>query len=237
MASADWTELTGSLSGSSVERGVTAGIPRPPGGGSFVYGMNSLDLSDGAVGLFYNAVNFAPMAKGGSVRGAVKRGVSGGALNFAPMLFVCLGGATVNDTAYILGLEDADPHHLVLRKGSLITGVPSSPVSAPPTQGVLRKSSVGYAIDTWLHLRLDAVVNLNGDVVLNVFANDLTVMGADVSTPTWAAVPGMDRFIDDTLQVNTGSAPLTSGRAGFAGRTKDVTRRMFWDHAEIIRQL
>lgn len=235
MAQADWTELTGSLSGAVVDRGVTTGVARASGGGSFLYGMNSLDTSVGAVGLFANLTNFAPLAKGGSIRGAIQRGIGGGPLGFAPLLFIGLQGTTVNDVGYLLGLEDADPHHIVLRKGALSGGLPNVAIASPPNQGVLRKSSVGYSAGTWLQLRLDMVVNLNGDVVLNCFQNDIAANG--IASPIWTAIPGVDQYIDDTLQVNTGSAPYTSGRAGWGGTTKDVTRRMFFDEIEVFRQL
>ena len=35
MASTDWTYLNDGLDIATVDRGVTAGIPRPPGGGAF----------------------------------------------------------------------------------------------------------------------------------------------------------------------------------------------------------
>jgi hypothetical protein len=80
------------------------------------------------------------------------------------------------------------------------------------------------------------VVNLNGDVLLQVFQNDL-VAHALGTAPSWAAVPGMGEFIDDALGINSGSQPFTSGRAGFGFFTKDVTRRGFLDHVEVFRQL
>src|SRR4051812_41874159 len=103
MASTDWTLINDALSAGSVARGVTAGAPRPNGGGSFVYGMATLDTSPGVVALFTNQANFAPMAKGVSVRGCLKRGISGGPLNFAPFLFGGLQGPTSADAAYLLG--------------------------------------------------------------------------------------------------------------------------------------
>lgn len=234
MAEADWTVLTNSLAAGSVKRGVTGGITRPNGGGNFLYGFNSLDSSQGVVGLFTNQVNFAPMAKGGSVRAAIKRGIGGGKTNFAPFIFICLGGALVTDQGYMLGLGDSDPHRIILRKGALTGGLPDAAVTSPPTSGVLRKSTATYSEDTWLHLRLDAVVNTNGDVVLNVYRNDLAANS--VASPVWAAIDGMAQFIDDALGVNSGSAPFTSGRGGFGFQTKDVTRRSYFDHLEILRQ-
>lgn len=233
MAETDWTFLNDGLDAATVDRGVTTGIARPPGGGSFLFGMNSLSTAQGVVGLFTNQVNFAPMAKGGSIRGAVQRGVSGGPLNFAPFLFIGLQGPSVNDLGYLLGLGDGDPHHIVLRKGVLSAGLPDVP---PGTQGVLRRSTATFLPGTWVHLRLDMIVNLNGDVLLQVFQNDLALHPLG-GAPSWAAVPGMSEFIDDALGINSGSQPFTSGRAGFGFFTKDVTRRGFFDHVEVLRQL
>ncbi len=233
MAETDWTYLNDGLDAAAVDRGVTTGVARPPGGGNFVFGLNSLATAQGAVGLFTNQVNFAPMAKGGSVRGAIQRGQSGGPLNFAPFLFIGQQGPSVNDHAYLLGLADGDPHHIVLRKGALSGGLPDI---APGTQGVLRRSTGTFLPATWLHLRLDMVVNLNGDVLLQVFQNDLVAHPLGTA-PSWAAVPGMDQFIDDALGINSGSQPFTSGRAGFGFFTKDVTRRGFFDQVEVYRQL
>lgn len=234
MAESNWTELTNSLAAPSLARGVTHGIARPPGGGNFCYGWNSRDTAQGVHGLFTNQVDFAPMAKGGSVRGAIQRGISGGPLNFSVMFFIGLQGTLVSDLAYLLGLSDADPHHIILRKGSPASGVPDD---APGSSGVLRRSADTFAPGTWLHLRLDMIANPSGDVILKVFQNDLTVPGASVVTPDWKGIPGMDDFVDDALGINSGSPPYTSGRAGFAFFKKDVTRRGFVDHVEIMRQI
>jgi hypothetical protein len=233
MAQTDWTFLDDGLDAAATDRGVTTGIARPPGGGNFVFGFNSLSTAQGAVGLFTNQVNFAPMAKGGSVQGAIQRGLSGGPLNFAPFLFIGLQGPSVNDLGYLLGLGDGDPHHIVLRKGAPATGLPDV---SPGTQGVLSRSTATFAPATWLHLRLDMIGNENGDVLLQVFQNDLVAQPLG-SPPKWIAVPGMDQVIDDTLAINTGSAPFTSGRAGFGLFTKDVTRRAFFDAISVARQL
>ena len=42
MAEADWTYLNDGLDIATVDRGVNAGIARPPGGGSFLYAFNTL---------------------------------------------------------------------------------------------------------------------------------------------------------------------------------------------------
>lgn len=235
MSEADWTELSDGLSAGSLISGVTAGLVVPPGGGSFVYGFNSLDVSPGARGLFVNLTNFAPMAKGGSITGAIQRGLSGGPTGFAPMLYIGLQGPSVNDQGYLLGLADGDPAHVLLKKGTIVAGL-ADLAPDPPANGILRRSTGTKAIDEWVHLRLDMVFNDNGDVVLKVFENDLDAQPLGVA-PVWLAIAGMADFIDDVLQVNSGSAPLTSGRGGFAFQKDDVTRRGALDHLTLSRQL
>jgi len=240
MASTDWTFLNDGLDIATVDRGVTAGVARPPGGGSFLYAFNSLAAVEGCVALFANLVDFAPMAKGGSIRGVVQRGPGGGPTGFSPFLYLCCQGNSVNDQAYLLGLSDDDPHRVVLRKGTVTTGLPDA--DGP---GVLLKSSESFAQETWLHLRLDVIVNANGDVVLKVFRNDLDAHALG-TPPDWLPVPGMApaaeggleaHFIDDHLGINSGSQPLTSGRGGFGFSVRDVTRRGFFDHLELYRQV
>lgn len=242
MAQSDWVTIGGSLGTGVVDRGVTAGIAPPTGGGSFVYGFNSLDIGNGAVVLSNTQVNFAPMVKGGSVRAAMKRGLGGGLNGFAPFLFIGLPGVspTVADVAYMLGLSDGDPNHIVLRKGPLNEGIPDSGVDPDGDDGILLRSTDGYDVNVWHHLRLDMIVQGNGDVLLQCFRNAGSVAG-----PTWVAIPGMEGplspaisgFVDDALAVNTGTAPILQGRAGFGFWVSDVTRRAFFDHIEVLRQL
>jgi len=231
MAEADWTYLNDGLDIATVDRGVTAGIARPPGGGSFLFAFNSLAAVQGAVGLFCNLVDFAPMAKGASIRGCVQRGPGGGPTGFSPFMFLSCQGNSVNDTAYLLGLSDDDPHRIVLRKGAVAVGIPDS--EGP---NVLLASGESFSQGTWLHLRLDVIVNDNGDVVLKVLRNDLGAHPLG-SPPDWQAVPGMVEFIDDHLGINSGSQPLTSGRGGFGMSVADVTRRGYFDHLELLRQV
>lgn len=231
MSETDWSYLNDGLDIATVDRGVTAGISRPPGGGSFLFAFNSLAAVRGAVGLFANLPSFAPMAKGGSIRGALQRGAGGGPTAFSPFLFLCCQGNSVNDSAYLLGLSDDDPHRIVLRKGSVAVGLPDA--DGP---GVLLKSAASYSQGTWLHMRLDVIVNANGDVVLKVLQNDLAAHPLG-SAADWQPVPGMVEFIDDQLGINSGSQPLTSGRGGFGFAVKDVTRRSYFDHLELLRQV
>jgi hypothetical protein len=243
MGETDWTYLSDALDAASLDRGSTTGETPPSGGGSFVFGFNSLVTTQGAAGKFTNQTNFAPTPalKGGSIRGAIKRGVSAGDINFSPCFFMLCQGTSVNDHAYILGLSDEEPSHIVLVKKPIVEGLPTSPVAL--SDGVLQVSSGTYAKDTWLHLRLDAIVNLNGDVLLQAFANDLT--SNDVASPVWDTISGMtSAFVDDQLGVNSQLAgvhasfyqPFTSGRMGVGFFTKDISRRGWFDHLECYRQ-
>ena len=117
------------------------------------------------------------------------------------------------------------------RKGAVTVGLPTA--DGP---GVLLKSAASFAQATWLHLRLDVIVNTNGDVVLKVFQNDLALHALG-TPPDWQPVSGMVEFIDDHLGINSGSQPLTSGRGGFGFSVKDVTRRAYFDHLELFRQV
>lgn len=230
MAKEDWTYLNDGLDWHVLARGATAGISPPPGGGSFAYAFNSLASVTGAVGLFVKLDTFAPMEKGGSIRGCIQRGPGGGPTGFSPFLFLCAQGDSVNDTAYLLGLSDEDPHRIVLRKGSMAVGIPDS-----DGQDTLLVSGESYTQGSWLQIRLDAVVNGNGDVVLRAMMSDLE--GHNAGAPNWVAIPGMEEFIDDAVSISSGSAPLTSGRAGFGMAVKDVTRRAYFDQIEVMRQV
>jgi hypothetical protein len=230
VAEADWTYLKDGLDLAAVARGVTAGIARPPGGGQFLFGFNSLAAVQGAAGLFVSIQNFAPMPKGGSIRACLQRGPSGGPTGFSPFLFLSAQGPSVNDTAYLLGLSDDDPHRIVLRKAPIALGA-----GAAADLGILLRSADSFAQGTWLHLRLDVIANPNGDVVLAVFQNDLATHALGTA-PDWVPVNGMQSFIDDRLAVNTGSMPLTSGRGGFGCAVKDTTRRSFFDALEVLAQ-
>jgi hypothetical protein len=239
MSSTDWTLLEGSLEATDCTRGVTAGVARPAGGGDFVYGFNSINLTPGVVALHANQQGFAPLASGGTVRGAIQRGASAGPENFAPFFFAALQGTTVDDMAYLLGLGDDDPHHIVLKKGALSAGLEDA---EPDGFGVLMRSTNAYTPGTWLHLRLDVIRQGSGDVLLQVFQNDLTKN--PVTSPAWEIVPGMEGpfagsfhgYVDDALGVNTGSNPLVGGRIGFGFYTSDTQRRGFFDHIQVGRQ-
>lgn len=231
MGETDWTYQTEGLDAAAVRRGVTAAVPPPPGGGDFVFALHSTVVTRGAVALALSQTDFTPTAKGASVRGCLQRGPSGGPTGFAPYLFAAAQGASVNDVAYLLGLTDEDPHRVALVKGALVRGIP-----AGDDASVLLVSSESYLPGRWHHLRLDAITNPNGDVVLVVLANDLAAhpLGA---APAWTPIAGMPTLIDDPLGIRTGTPALTAGRIGFGFASRDVTRRAAFDHLELYRQL
>ncbi len=241
MASSDWQEIADELSSSSAPRGpVTSAVVTPPnGGGSFTFGVHTADNSPGVVAFYSTLADFAPAAKGGTISGCIQKGTSGGGDKFSPFLFICLGGTDSTDLAYMLGLDMSSAPRLVLRKGQLTSGIPAV---APGSQGVLRRSASTFAIAEWLHVRLDAIKQPTGDILLRVFKNDLTANS--VSSPVWAAVSGLSDFTDDSLGVNSSAvgitgadaAPLTSGRMGFGMYASDVNRNSYFDHVKPERQ-
>lgn len=225
--------LVNSIDNTALRSGVTSGITPPGGGGSFVYGFNSRATGfDGARALKYTGTNFNPVPanKGGRITGAMIRLPSGGLTGFAPFLYLCEQANDASGNAYMLGLQDDDPSYIVLRKGSLAEGLPAGLVGE---NGVLRKSSEAVSADTWVHLRLDVIVQGTGDVLLQVYRST----SGDVTAPVWVAVAGMDQFIDDSLGVNSGSLPLNGGRVGFGMYANDISRRAAFDHLTIARQL
>lgn len=239
MSETNWNFLSSSLAAASVARGVSAGFTVPNGGGSYVFGFHSLDSSAGAVGLYCNETDFSPLvddsanAAGGSISGAIKRGTSGGATGFSSYFFIGLQGDTTADKGYLLGLSDNDPYEIILYKGAIANGLD------PTADGVLATSATTYNPDTWHHLRLDMIVNPNGDVVLNVYESDLDTYA--VTAPTWVAVSGISQFIDDALGVNSGLAgntdlPYTGGRVGYGFTTEEAARRAYFDHVVVQRQ-
>lgn len=236
MASLDWTELTNSLSAPNLARGVTSGTSKPNGGGQFTFAMNTLTATPGAYGRRATPqapnTNFAPLPSGGDISMAMVRAAGGGLTGWSVFAFIGLQDVDVSDLGYFLGLSDGNPCHIELRKGALSQGLPDE--SPGGVNKILRQSAGVVAIDTWVHLRLEMVTNANGDVILNCYQNDL---GSNlVTAPVWTPISGMASFVDDVAGINTGSAPFTSGHAGFAGVFSDITRRAYVDHVTLARQ-
>lgn len=247
MGQLDWKDIGGSLSIATLARGVTNGIARPPSSiaNDFVYGYNSLDATvTGAHGKYVDLAGFTPTGSllsvpdgGGSIRAAVKRVSSPNNTGMSPMLFFCGQGApvSVNDYCYILGLLDADPYKIVLAKAQLVSGL----VASDENVEILAQSSDEYAMGDGLyhHLRLDAIVEPNGDVLLKCFENDLTANPIG-DPPSWQAIAGFPTggYVDDVLQIATGSPPLWGGYCGFAFQVADsLNRRGAFDAVEAYR--
>lgn len=239
MAQADWNFLTNVAPTNVIARGVVytaVDITPPNGGGDFVFGFNSISNTPGSVGLHLSAVAFNPTVSGGSVRGAIRRGTTGATQSGMSVgLFIGLSGTDVDDTCYMLGLSDDDPSNLILRKGLLSEGVIANPPGNPSMLGTLRRSVASYNQGEWVHVRLDMVVNGTGDVVLNVFQNNLDDNA--VTSPVWEAVSGMDQYVDDALGINTGTVPLVLGRTGFCFESSASARRAFVDAFQATRQV
>ncbi len=242
MAQSDHTECVDNLSAASLKFIAGGGFTTPPGGGTFCGAWKSLDATPGLSTRFFNGTGLAPAPKGGVVQAALRRGIGAGETGFAPFLIICLGGTANTNNAYILGLADGSPSHLVLRKGQLVGGLPDV---APGNQGVLWRSTDVWAVDTWVHIRLMAAVNLNGDTVLSVWQNDLTAPGATVLDvdQNWVQVPGLNMLdvsgsgiTDDAAGINTGTPSLTSGRLGWGCWKNDVNRVAYIDHIQAAAQ-
>lgn len=233
MPSTDYTEISDAISTASTLRGVVtpAVVPAVNGGGAFAYAIHSITNSPGVVASYFNGSGFIPTSKGGDLPGALRKGGAGGSL-FSAYLFVSLNGNASTNSAYVLGLSDTEPAHIELRKGTLATGLPDQ---GPGSNGVLRRSTATFALGTWVHLRLECVLEPTGDVVINVYQSDLSLR--PVTSPVWVAIPGMAQFTDDFLQVATGSAPLPGGYMGFGSTMAEVNRIASFDQIVPARQL
>ena len=231
MAEVDWAFMNNGAAAATVIRGVSSGFTVPNGGGSFIFGFHSLASAGGTSGLYVNLTNFAPLAKGASIRAAVQRATGSGTTAFAPFVFVGVQSnpPSINDTGYLLGLSDNSPSEIVLRKGAPVGGLD------PTGSDILATGSSTFAAGVWVHLRMDVINNPNGDVVINCFQNDLTANA--VTAPVWTAIPGISTVVDDALQVLTGTAPLLGGFVGYGFESTALNRRGLFDHVEVLRQV
>src|SRR5262245_40576794 len=102
MGAADWSTLSGSLGASDVVRGLTSGIDKPSGGGTYVFGFHALSSASGAVGLYTNLTNFGPIvgSGGGQLSAAIRRDGAGGTV----FVYFAAVTAAVGAVAYKLGL-------------------------------------------------------------------------------------------------------------------------------------
>jgi hypothetical protein len=237
MASNDWVVLTDSLSGSDVAKGVTSGVARPTGGGGFCYVMNALTAVVGGVALYASPqppnTNFNPLLKGCDISAAMQRGIANGLTGYSAFIFALGQGTHIVDKAYILGLSDGNPCHIELRKGEIQNGLPDEAPGGPNI--VIARSTDTIAVGEWVHLRLEVITNISGDVVINCYRN-----AGDVTTPVWVDIPGIPggpSFVDDVAGINSGSLPFTGGRAGFGASFAGTTRRAYFDHVKLLKQV
>jgi len=219
----------------SIKRGVTAGFDAPNGGGNYVVGFHSAVTTAEAMGFYYSGTNFSPLrddannATGCSIRAAMKRGPASNPLGFSVALFACLQAASETAYGYLLGLSNNDPHRILLAKTT-----PAAGLDPNASATILATSSATFLIDTWHHLKLDVIVNPNGDTVLKCFSNDLGTN--PVNGPVWVQVAGMNDVIDDALGITSSSNPLAGGYAGFCFESSESGAYAFVDHFEIDRQ-
>ena len=245
MAINDWADVIDAPSTTQLRRLITGASPTAPLTGSGIFAWGANPMVDGPLtfakfvqDLGINA-GYSPTApgRGGRASAAVMKAPGTGASIFvaalvqstqmdAPVVFPSSAGV-----GYLLGLTSESPARIALVKGPLSGGVPPS---APGTNGVLARGSEDVAAGTWVHLRLDARVNGNGDVCLRAFRN---VTGL-VLAPDWQPIPGIPWVvIDDALGVNSGSAPLQRGFFGFGQHFTSARRPTYVDHAAAARQL
>lgn len=225
------------LDASDVPRGVSAAFTVPTGGGSYVYGFRSGVSTTGFAGKVCNVSTFNPIMpgvpsggnKGGVITAAMKRYASGA--NFAPMIGFMMGTDPTTAQAYMLGLSEADAYQITLRKG-----YPSAGLDAAGSD-VLRTSTeswtaVGDSAAAWFHLRLEILVNPHDEVVLICQRNT-----GSVAAPSWAAITGMDDYIDDSIGILTGSLPYLGSFYPFYGHyTEGAGTITLFDHIEVMRQ-
>jgi hypothetical protein len=234
MAETDWGFF--GAAAADIARGVTAAFTKPNDGGSFAFGFNSKVAQSKAVGLYYNHTNFSPLQNdaaqltGGSIRGALMRsGASVNPIGFYVGLYINLATPSETSEGYVLGLSSDSPSRIVLAK--MMPSVELSTSLANPTK--LAVSSASFLPDTWVHLRLDSIVNPNGDVVLRCLQNNMS--NHPVTAPVWEAIPGISDFVDDALGINSGSLPRAGGYLGFCFQSSIAGGRAFVDHVSVRR--
>lgn len=235
MALVDWAEMTNSLNTAIVTRDPSGGFTPPNGGGTFVYAFNSIASADGAVAKYVNLANFAPIAvaKGGQITGAILKGPGG--IDYASaFLFISARGADVNDNAYMIGFESNDPSNLKVFKGPLVNGIPATDPAAAANGKTLLTSDAAYNANEWVHVRMDAIVQPSGDVLIKCYQNDLTAH--TVAAPAWVALPGCETYVDDALGVASGTLPYDGGYVGYGFEVGLISRVAQFDYITVQRQ-
>lgn len=242
MSQSNFTYLSGALGSPDVRDTTSHGFTPPPGGSSAVRVFNSTVATLGVAGEYCNVAGVNPTNanQGLKVQVAFKKHNTASADKYAPMIFIMLQGNAVSSLGYILGLTDSATPKLCLRKGQLSGGLPGA--AAVGEQGVLMLSEATYALDEWIHVQFQAVVNIGSDTVLQVKTNDL---GAhDILSPVWTYPAGLKdealsfdaTFVDDLAGVNSGSPGYTTGRAGIGMWTNESSRVALFDGLEITAQ-
>ncbi len=235
MSQADWAEMANSLNTAIVTRDPSGGYTPPNGGGAFIFGYHSIATADGAVAKYVNLANFNPVAatKGGQVTGAILKG-PGGITQSSAFLFICAVGADVMDKAYMIGLNSNDPSSIKVYKGPLVNGIPATDPAAAADGKTLLTSDQAYVADEWIHVRMDAIVQPSGDVLIKCYQNDL--VANPVTAPVWVALPGCESFVDDVLGVKSGTLPFDGGYLGHGFEVGIISRVAQFDFVKFERQ-
>jgi len=243
MSQADWKDLTGTaLDTGSIRRGVSSAFVVPNGGSTFIYGLRALVSTTGAGGKYCDLADFKPIVgakKGGSVSVAMKRLTSG--ITYAPFIGLLKGTDPATAIGYYLGLTQETSYKIGLFKGTPATGLSASAANLlPGRSSTATYTDVGDTAAAWHHLRLDVLSNPHGEVVLNVYKNNLdAVTGNPVTAPVWEAIPGISQFIDDPLGFWSGSAPHEDGFYVVYGMytNNGAGEACAFDHVVVQRQI
>jgi hypothetical protein len=242
MSESNFTALSGALTSPSVYYAVTHGIAPPNGATSGVRIFRSTVNTLGVAGEYYNESGFNPTSAntGLLIEFAFKKAVPASGDKFCPMAWVLGQSNAVTGQAYILGLTDSGTPKLALRKGQLSGGLPST--AAIGEQGILALSEATFALDEWIHVQFQAVVNAGGDTVIQVKTNNLA--DNPVDAPVWEYPSGMldeelafdATFVDDAAGVASGSPCFTAGRVGIGMWTNESSRVAAFDYIRIVAQ-
>jgi hypothetical protein len=235
MAQADWTTMTNGLTSADVRSGVSMAAAFDPPDGSFVYFFNTVGATVGVAARRVNLTNFNPTAygKGGSLWMCMRRWGSS-LTGMYPFIALLNSADVASAEGYILGLTNESTSRLMLKKGPINGNLLSSDSS------LLRISDATYG-NAWFEVRLDLIVNPQGDVVLNVYQSDLTAYNP--GSEVWTVPDGMTMFVDDAGGILTGSVPiLGSSPNGYYmvyGMYSEGTlaRACLFDYGKFRRQL
>lgn len=199
MGSADWTSPVNELAAGDVVRNVTMMlIGSGEIDGSFVYGFRAITDEAGFAGKLCNVAGFNPITaalKLGTIRAMMRKHTS--LDGYSAMVFFANGSDVETAEGYMLGISEGTTPNLILKRGLLNSGLSQS-------GSYLRKSTTPVSCATWYDVKLEAVYNPQGDIVLNCWINEGTI-----ASPVWAAIPGMAQVIDDSLGYLSGDEPPT----------------------------